>query len=125
MDVNVLLGLTLVECRQKEADELIFKTDCGRTFLMHHQQDCCENVVLDDICGELSDLIGAPILMAEEVSNDSHPDNLSEEDKKEYDCESYTWTFYKFATRKGYVTLRWFGSSNGYYSESVDFEEIK
>lgn len=53
--------------------------------------------------------------MAEEVNQDG-PDN---------DWGSSTWTFYKLATIKGYVTLRWLGESNGYYSESVDFVQLE
>lgn len=38
--------------------------------------------------------------------------------------ESGTWTFYKFATAKGYVTVRWLGESNGYYGEDVSFCDV-
>jgi hypothetical protein len=38
------------------------------------------------------------------------------------DYESYTWTFYRFGTRRGSVTVRWLGHSNGYYSEGVSVE---
>jgi hypothetical protein len=64
----------------------------------------------------LNDLIGTPIVMAEEVVEEGKA-------KDEWD-ESSTWTFYKFATVKGYITIRWYGTSNGYYSESVDFADI-
>jgi hypothetical protein len=77
-----------------------------------HQQDCCETVRINDIVGDLQDLVGEPLLVAEEVKGATEPD--------EEHYESYTYTFYKFATRKGYVDVRWLGESNGYYSEGVD-----
>lgn len=92
---------------------LTFKTKEGEVFVFSHLQDCCETVWIDDIVGDLSDLVGSPILRAEQVSGEI-PAN------KESINESVTYTFYKFATQKGYVDVRWEGSSNGYYSESVD-----
>jgi hypothetical protein len=72
-----------------------------------------------DIAGDLNDLIGNPLLMAEEITNeqDVNPEGVK---IPEYQ-DSFTWTFYKLATRKGSVTLSWYGESNGYYNESVSF----
>ena len=112
---NELVGKTL-ESIMEDTDELIFVTDDGNQYRMYHDQDCCEDVSIDDICGDLVDLIGTPILSAEVATNSNAP--------KE-DDESSTWTFYKIDTIKGGVTIRWYGSSNGYYSESVEFERIK
>lgn len=116
LDVSTMLGMTMASVEQVGDDELVFTTTDGQIFKLWHSQDCCENVVIEDITGDLSDLVGAPLLQSEEVSSDPPvrgPD--------EYVPESETWTFYKFATVKGYVTVRWYGTSNGYYSESVDF----
>ena len=113
-------------------EELVFKTsprtanEPGETFVMVHQQDCCESVWLEEVVGDLDDLIGSEIIEAEEVvsKKENPPDRYKadEEDRDyygEYMVESHTWTFYKLGTMKGHVTLRWYGTSNGYYSESV------
>jgi hypothetical protein len=115
-DVSVLLGKTLISL-ENIGDELVFKTTDGETYRMYHEQDCCENVYIEDICGNIADLVGEPITYAEECTNSDLPA------KSEW-AESYTWTFYKFATCKGWVDIRWYGSSNGYYSESVSFYKV-
>jgi len=116
---DVLKGKTLVEIvGEEKSDELLFKCSDGTSFKMYHSQDCCETVRLEEVVGDLSDLLNSPITEAEEVNN---PDHNPDQDY----YESHTWTFYKLSTMKGSVTLRWLGESNGYYSESVSFEEIK
>jgi hypothetical protein len=101
---------------ENSGDQVVFETVNGDVYRMYHEQDCCESVYLEDVVGDLQDLVGSEILIAEESSGDTPADY-----KFEYEPESYTWTFYKFATRKGYVDMRWLGTSNGYYGESVNF----
>ena len=124
MDVSTLIGKTLIAIDSAEHEEIIFTTDTGEVYKLYHDQDCCESVTVDDICGDLLDLLGSPIIEAEEVTSNINPDDVTDEFKKNQD-DSFTWTFYKFGTAKGFVTIRWYGQSNGYYSESVDFCRIK
>lgn len=111
-DVEELTGKTfksVIQTTHDSSDAIVFEGD-DVMYMLHHRQECCESVMLEEVVGELSDLEGSPITMAELVT-----------DEGEEDDDYFTWSFYKFATVKGYVTLRWYGTSNGYYSESVDF----
>lgn len=106
-----LIGRTVFDYkvdRNNDDQMTLFFTD-GHVFHMYHQSSCCESVSIEDIEGDLNDLIGRPLVVCEESSNND-PNAV----------ESGMWTFYRFATDKGYVTVRWYGSSNGYYSEAVD-----
>ena len=123
-----LLGKTLTKIdinRGAGSDTITFYCEDGTSYQQYHCQDCCETVTIDDIVGDLEDLLGNPILLAEEVSN-YQP--ITEEDikrtKEMNEWGSCTWTFYKLATVKGYVDIKWFGESNGYYSESVYFKQL-
>ncbi len=114
ISIDVFMGKVFVAIDvDKQNDIIKFTTDNNEWYVMRHAQDCCEDVWIESVTGDIKDLIGSPILIAEEVI---------QEGKEE---DSSTWTFYKFATSKGYVDIRWIGESNGYYSESVDLYQIK
>lgn len=121
MKFEKLLGETLVKIDITKddphggQDKITFYATDGSKYRLTHHQDCCESVYIESIVGDLLDLINTPLTLAEEVVNleDYNDGN-----------DSSTWTFYKLATVKGYVDIRWCGTSNGYYSESVDFEQI-
>lgn len=112
-----LVGQTLAEVTvihsgdvPDKQDAIVFRCETGSSLKMTHAQDCCETVVIEEISGELSDIVGSPILVAEERTSD----------KSDNDYGTDTWTFYTLRTVKGTVDIRWHGSSNGYYSERVD-----
>ncbi len=147
-----LKGKIITEIKGAVGDStMTFRTSDIETFQMHYYKDCCAHCSVEDICGDLKDLIGSPILLAEEVSNSDPEGEILEKRKAAYEKEksefvpsysgdtfdpygpnpsndwkeeSETWTFYKLSTIKGSVTIRWYGSSNGYYSESVTFERL-
>lgn len=122
VDIEEMKGLTLVNIKvDREHDDVIyFTTSEGTMFQMYHEQDCCEHVWIEDICGDMDDLLNVPLLNCYESGSD---EVVGEECDDAY-YESSTWTFYHLATIKGSVTLRWCGQSNGYYSESVSLYKV-
>lgn len=105
-----MIGKTFSSVENRRDLELHFVANNGDRFVFYHEQSCCESVAIEDIVGSLDDLVGSPLLEAEESGG------ITEDG--EYG--TYTWTYYKFGTIKGHVNIRWFGESNGYYSEYVD-----
>lgn len=109
-----LIGKILTEVIiSEEKDGIVFVTDNNEKYFMYHEQDCCETVLIEDLNGDIKDILNTPILEA-------HVESNSGKKVDEWD-DSYTWTFYRIATVKGYLNIRWYGTSNGYYSEEVNF----
>lgn len=116
MSFDALVGYTFRKVWINDRTCITFEIDDNHWFEMYHEQDCCESVELIDQEGDFSDLVGNPITIAEE----NWQKGCTEGTCTDKYCESCTWTFYKIATMKGQVDMRWHGTSNGYYSESVD-----
>ena len=83
------IELESIEGLEKDSDEIVFSSTDGRKFKLYHYQDCCEQVSIVDVNGDPNDLIGRPLLIAEERVGDRD----SMEQPSEY-AESWTWTFY-------------------------------
>jgi hypothetical protein len=125
-EINILtdiLGKTIKEISGAEqySDIISLKFTDGTSADFYHEQSCCEKVQVEEIIGDIEDLIAYPLLVAEEVTNIDNSE-LLESKRFNVDIDSYTWTFYKFSSIKGSVTIRWLGTSNGCYSERVTFE---
>ena len=101
--------ITDVEGLSSYSGEVKFIFDDGSSLRMYHPQECCEDVSLTDFDDLTpSDLIGGVLTLFETYTKSSEGG---------YGIEQYT--FYRLRTTKTDVTMRWHGSSNGYYGVEV------
>lgn len=113
MNINKLNGLILfsVDQLEEESDIVWFNTNQGR-YCMQHYQDCCEYVRVIDFEDDID--YDGEVIVVDAYESSSDAEDVS---------ESGTWTFYHINTNKGSIYIRWLGESNGYYSESVEFNK--
>lgn len=113
IEIEKLVGEVLTHVDTDGADEIMLTTASGRRIKIYHSQDCCESVQIVGTDGEWSELIGKVIIeAAEDVNNGDNSDG------------TWTNTDLKFRVDGATVISRWHGESNGYYSESVDIEDV-
>jgi len=115
-DLAGIIGKTPTNIIATE-DEITFDFSDCTACKFFHEQSCCEAVSIEDVNGDWGDLIGTPLLVAEE--------RISDCVETEDGWGTETWTFYTFRSLKGSVDVRWHGESNGYYSERVDFRTAR
>jgi hypothetical protein len=115
LEGKTIMKIGVDENDYDEINTIWFYCSDESRYEMYHEQECCEHVTVEEITGgDLGDLIGDEILLAEVTTNRD-------------DCPggSETYTFYRLKTIRTTVTIRWHGRSNGYYSEEVDFVMTK
>lgn len=89
--------------------ECCIKFTDGSLARLYHEQDCCEEVYLEDVCGNPSDFIEQPLTLFEQRDGT-------------YDEGSMRYTFYELGCPKGCITLRWYGYADwASYSTAVDY----
>lgn len=108
-----LVDCVIVKVTEVNNDSVEFELQDGRKAVLYHQQDCCESVYLEATIGNVDDIMNSPVLRVSEEDYDGGPES-------EYE-ESYMWSCFRVGTAKGSVLFRFYGSSNGYYSEDVSF----
>ena len=104
-------------------DDSLFLENKKEKYVLFQDTSCCDEGYLEDVCGDLENLIGNQLTIAEEFVGDSG----GKEDPDYIDEDHYVlyYTFYKFATIKGYVTIRWmYTAINSSYSEQVTFAKF-
>lgn len=104
-DEQIIVGKTVQSVVNNNNEELVFEFTDGSSCKFYHEQDCCESVNIDYI-EDLSVLKGV---------------TLTAVNREEYTNSESTITNFWFLSEKEKIQVTWLGTSNGYYSESVNF----
>lgn len=131
MTFQKLVGQKLASVDVINEREIRFTTDSGLVVLFYHEQDCCENVRLITPDGDVKQLVGRCVLEVKEnivrIGDDVDDNYIIGKDVPDFNpkyAESWTDTRFEFITDEGTEVIRWFGESNGYYSESIRVADI-
>lgn len=117
-----LFGTTLTQI-QVTQDQITFTLSSGARLYMFHERDCCEAVWIEDINGDITDLLHTPILLAEERTERKVTSYTVGQEPYSYESPIFQqWTFYTFRTIKGSVDIRWCGETEGPYSLAVEYK---
>lgn len=118
-NIELLKGKTITSIDiDRENDEVILTIENGNKYKLYHDQNCCESVVINKICGDISKVINSPLINVKYKVLDNDPKWY----KTDYD-DSHTWTSFLFETENGGLEIIWLGESNGYYGEGVSVDE--
>lgn len=120
--VEELAGKTIINLDDSANGDLRFTMDDGSVYEMGYIPDCCATCDIESGLSDLQAMVGQKLVS---VSMDTSSERPADVAKPEYEPESQTWTFYTFRSNEATAQLRWFGESNGYYSESVTFRCVQ
>lgn len=113
-----LIGKTITKITN-EGDSI--ETADGKRYQIIHHQDCCESVSHQRTSGNPQDLIGKVITLAEDDTTSTDPAWYKSENTYR---DSYTWSIFILQAQDTRVEFYYLGESNGYYGETMSFEEI-
>ncbi len=116
IDPSILVGCVINRAEQGEGDVLVRIYSGAHVFNIVHRQDCCESVSVFSL--DLSPIIGKKLSKVEGSTDNELPPGY-----ERGSLESWTNSYFTFTAEDGSVgQIYIFGESNGFYSESVDFE---
>lgn len=105
---ETLVGSTCTSFKATDNSLTLYTSSDIHTF--DHVQECCEDVYIESIVGDLTDLLNLPILEAKATVENNRTDEGLER-----------WTLIELSTIRGSVTIYFFSSYNDYNCPDVDY----